>query len=454
MDNTLESKNQAVEKLNDTRRHLNELSDLVTKQQEEILLLQAREEHYQELEKELRRYRNQVEILAAERTTEWVAANEKILQEIIEREWVEEELRKITKRYELATKAGKVGVWDWDLWGGEFFIDPILYEILGLENQEATELDEWISYIHPADAKRVRRTIEAHVAAGTPNFELEHRILHNDGSIRWFLVRASTLLNENGKPHRLIGTNTDITYYKQAEEKLKQYTLKLQARNEELDAYAHTVAHDLKNPLSALTGIAEVLVNDYKDDPELAHYLQIIVRSGHKSNNIINELLLLASVRQQEDVNLGPLDMAKIVAETQERLMHMIDQQHAKLILPASWPEALGYGPWVEEVWANYISNAIKYGGEPPHLWLGATLQEDDYVRFWVRDNGPGLNETEQGQIFVPFAKLKKSSTKGHGLGLSIVQRIVKRLGGEVGVEGHQPSEQGSTFFFTLPKVK
>lgn len=451
MDNKSKKQAQLEAELATLRHQLAQLTELTATQAQQILTFQAQEEQHQELAKELRRYENQVQILAAERTTEWVAANEKILQEIIEREWVEEELRKVTKRYELATKAGKVGVWDWDLWSGEFFIDPILYTILGLKEQAVDSLEEWISYIHPADAERVRHTVEAHVAAGSTNFELEHRIHHQDGSIRWFLVRGSTIFDGDKKPYRLIGTNTDITDYKRAEEKLREYTLKLKARNEELDAYAHTVAHDLKNPLSAMTGIAEVLAVDYKEHEQLNHYLQVIARSGRKANNIIHELLLLASVRQQQEIKLGNLDMAKIVAEVKERLLYLIDEYQAELVLPSAWPTAVGYGPWIEEVWANYISNAIKYGGSPPRLELGATAQANGKIRFWVRDNGPGLSEAEQSQIFAPFAELKKNSTKGHGLGLSIVQRIVKRLGGEVGVEGHQPPESGCTFYFVLP---
>ncbi len=110
---------------------------------------------------------------------------------------------------------------------------------------------------------------------------------------------------------------------------------------------------------------------------------------------------------------------------------------------------ALGYGPWVEEVWANYLSNAIQYGGRPPRVELGATEQADGMVRFWVRDNGPGLTPEEQARLFTPFTRLDQVRAKGHGLGLSIVRRIVEKLGGQVGVESEVG--RGSVFTFTLP---
>jgi signal transduction histidine kinase len=108
----------------------------------------------------------------------------------------------------------------------------------------------------------------------------------------------------------------------------------------------------------------------------------------------------------------------------------------------------LGYGPWVEEVWANYVSNAIKYGGTPPRVEVGATSLPDGMVRFWVRDNGPGIAPENQARLFAEFERLQ-TKAEGHGLGLSIVKRIVQRLGGQVGVESQ--AGQGSTFSFTLP---
>jgi signal transduction histidine kinase len=104
-------------------------------------------------------------------------------------------------------------------------------------------------------------------------------------------------------------------------------------------------------------------------------------------------------------------------------------------------------------VWANYISNALKYGGKPPHIQLGADRQPDSMVRFWVRDNGAGLTLEEQERLFVPFQQLNKIHAEGHGLGLSIVRRIVERLGGKVNVESEGIPGQGSVFSFTLPAL-
>lgn len=236
---------------------------------------------------------------------------------------------------------------------------------------------------------------------------------------------------------------------KQAEETLRQRTADLEARNEELDAFAHTVAHDLKDPLGLIVGYVYILMESYASLPEdeVQSYLNDIARNALKMSDIIDSLLLLAGVRKME-VKMQPLNMAGIVVEAKRRLAHMIEKYHAEILLPACWPRALGYGPWVEEVWVNYLSNAIKYGGRPPRVEVGATVQSDGIVCFWVCDNGAGLTPENQATLFTPFTRLDRTHSEGHGLGLSIVRRIVAKLGGQVGVVSQVG--QGSTFTFTL----
>ena len=239
----------------------------------------------------------------------------------------------------------------------------------------------------------------------------------------------------------------------QAEQALREYAAELEARNEELDAFAHTVAHDLKGPLGHMVGFAYLLAEDQGtlSEADQRGYLQMIARSGHRMSNIIDELLLLSSVRKLGEVELRPLDMGGVVGDVLERLRYLIEANQATILCPEEWPQGIGYAAWVEEVWANYISNGIKYGGRPPRLELGATvsIESQGEVRFWVRDNGPGLTPEEQGRLFTPFTRLDQTRARGHGLGLSIVRRIVDKLNGSVGVESQVGT--GSTFWFTLP---
>ena len=231
---------------------------------------------------------------------------------------------------------------------------------------------------------------------------------------------------------------------------LEQQNIQLTEQNAELESFAHTVAHDLKNPLNGITGFSSLLI--YKlaasVDAQSLEYLQHIKQNGLEMAKITDALLLLASSRHQS-VDMTRLNMIEIVTSVQQRLAHIIEEYQGEIVmLSEQWPAALGYAPWIEEVWANYISNGLKYGGRPPRLELGAT-PEKGHIRFWLHDNGEGLTPEQQSQLFVPFTRLKQVRAEGHGLGLSIVQRVINRCGGQVGVESQVG--QGSTFYFTLP---
>jgi signal transduction histidine kinase len=254
----------------------------------------------------------------------------------------------------------------------------------------------------------------------------------------------------------------EVRERKQAEANLREVNVQLQeeARVREqliadLDAFAHTVAHDLKNPLAAVTLSSELLWKRLEGtlDPTTAEFLQAIRQMADKMGRIIRELLTLASVRQQ-DITPRPLRMGEVVKEAEERLRLMLEAAGAEVKHPEHWPVAMGYAPWVEEVWANYLSNALKYGGHPPRLELGAVMQADGQVRFWVHDNGDGVPAEKQADLFSPYARLEGTHIEGEGLGLSIVKRIVEKLGGQVGVESPGQPGQGSTFYFTLPVAR
>lgn len=236
---------------------------------------------------------------------------------------------------------------------------------------------------------------------------------------------------------------------KEMRQMLESQNQQLREQNSELNAFAHTVAHDLKNPLAKiLTSLSLVQEGRSKLDRETQELLQMSINSSRKMHNIIDELLLLASVRK-EAVKVGPVNMAAVINQVLSRLSHLINEYQPELILPDAWPQAQGYTPWIEEVWANYMSNGLKYGGQPPRLRFGATPQGDGMVRFWIQDNGPGLSPEKQANLFTEFTRLDSVRAQGHGLGLSIVRRIITKLSGQVGVES--ALGQGSLFYFTLP---
>ncbi len=335
------------------------------------------------------------------------------------------------------------------------FANPALSEMTGYSVEQLTHMppDKVEALIHPEHPEVLQRFRDRLQGKSVPS-RYGFRVIRKDGTAVW-LQMSSNLIEYQGEP-AVQATLVDITERRRTEAALRQRTVELQTHNEELDAFAHTVAHDLKNPLALTIGFADALMTRYADlsDQELEKYLETIARNGRRMRRIIDELLLLSSVRRLQEVEITPLDMGAIVSQAREREAQLIEERQPTIIVPESWPTALGHGPWIEEVWANYLSNALKYGGHPPHVELGATVQDDGQVRFWVKDNGPGLTPEEQDQLFKPFTRLAQVRVQGHGLGLSIVRRIVNKLSGKVGVESAGVPGQGSTFYFTLPAAE
>lgn len=158
------------------------------------------------------------------------------LRNITERKRIEEKLLTSEKRYELASRAGKVGVWDWNLETNEIYVDPNLKTMLGYADHEIqNHLDDWGKHVHPDDAERVIIEATAHIDGVKPQYEVIHRMLHKDGSTRWFLARGTAVRDANGKPYRLVGTDTDISERKQMEEEVREREAKLETQTIDLE---------------------------------------------------------------------------------------------------------------------------------------------------------------------------------------------------------------------------
>jgi len=373
-----------------------------------------------------------------------------IWRDITEKKGAEEAIRKSEERHRSVTQSSNDAIIlmdsDWRIisWnrGAENIFGYSEEKILG---QPATRLmPGHYKQLHLEEVKRLRAGGKPRVIGKT----IEYTGKREGGST--FPVELSLASWEAGKKTFFSAIIRDITARKQAESIQHRYAKELEAQNAELDAFAHTVAHDLKKPLTELIGFSSLLKIQITEtlNESQSNSLQKIEQNALKMGNIIDELLLLASVRDMKKIDTHPLDMAKIIAEVRMRLEYMIGEYQAELVLPECWPEAIGYRPWIEEVWVNYLSNAVQYGGRPPHIQMGATVEKET-IRFWVRDNGEGLSPDDQAQLFTAFERLHQASIEGHGLGLSIVRRIVEKLGGRVGVESRKG--HGSTFFFTLP---
>lgn len=317
-------------------------------------------------------------------------------------------------------------------------VNPAAERVLGY-SPDTLQGQRLIDFVHADDRTAAEGALNLHLNGKVGDAWFEAWFRRQDGTYRWLSWSICPLDGD-----RAYASARDLTERKHKEDELI-------ARNEELDAFAYSVAHDLKNPVASMLGFASLMHSYYDrmDQETLLYHVDEIVASGYQVREIVDALLLLSRVRQSDMPQTEPLDMYRIVEDVTDRIKAQIIESSAVINMPDHWPTAIGYQPWVEQVWMNYLTNAIKYGGTPPVIELGADAMENGMVRLWVRDNGQGLTEEQQASLFKPFSRMDKSRGDGHGLGLSIVQRIVHRLGGEVGVESIVG--EGSKFSFTLP---
>ena len=221
---------------------------------------------------------------------------------------------------------------------------------------------------------------------------------------------------------------------------LRQHVAELDKVNQDLDAFTYTVVHDLKRQLSIVLGFSSALEEEYTAvGKEMISRLGIVTQSGHKMDSIIDELMLLVHVRDMSGLAITSLDMGSIVTEALHRLSHFINRQQVEVVVADEWPKAVGYEPWIEEVWFTYISETLRFTEESLCIVVGGMEQADGNGRFWVRADDSRLTPDQQTRLSQIYERFRPG----------LVQRITEKLGGQFGIIEEEGQSKG--LFFTLP---
>jgi len=271
--------------------------------------------------------------------------------------------------------------------------------------------------------------------------DLESNIQTKQGESKW--ISASVLLLEVDNTPCLFSVSIDITDRKKAEEQLI-------AVNKELEAFSYSVSHDLRAPLRAINGYAKILQEDFSEklDEDGISSLNAILKNSRKMGELIDDLLAFSRLGRKIG-KTSEINMTSLVKSAKEE--ELIQNSHEiefviKELLPANGEQVL-----IKQVWVNLISNAVKYSKHKPKtiIEIGSYFK-DNYVVYYIKDNGAGFDMQYYDKLFGVFQRLhSQEEFEGTGIGLAIVQKIVNRHNGSVWAESKL--NEGSCFYFSLP---
>ena len=303
-----------------------------------------------------------------------------------------------------------------------------------------------------ADEQNVMRS-------GKPHVDFEERVVWPDGKETWVTTTKMPLRNAEGQTIGIFGISHDITERKRTEQAIRQLNTdlekqaeQLQAANKELEAFSYSVSHDLRAPLRAIDGYTRILVEDYEPllDDEGKRICGVISREARRMGQLIDDLLAFSRLGRKEMYS-SKIDMNALAASVFEELMKHENRERIDFGL-AKLPMARGDSSLIRQVWVNLLANAIKFTSKKDRsvIEVGCKHTREESI-YYVRDNGAGFDMEYGNKLFGVFQRLHtESEFSGTGVGLAIVQRIIRRHGGRVWAQG--AVEKGATFYFALPR--
>ena len=251
----------------------------------------------------------------------------------------------------------------------------------------------------------------------------------------------------------MIGFESDVTELKLAQEALARKAQELSRANAELEDFADSVSHDLKEPLRAIEAFSAFLAEDYSDklDEEGRRYISVVRENAVRMRDLIEDLLRLSRMgrvqHERTTVSAGAL-----VEDVCRDLAFALEEKNVDLRVQPGLPAISCDEVHMKQVFKNLISNAIKFNDKPQPVVEVTCRDDNGAYTFSIRDNGIGIDQQYHDKIFKIFQRLnRREDYKDTGVGLTICKKVVEAHGGTIWVEGSRPGE-GTTFSFAIPK--
>jgi len=402
-----------------------------------------------------------------------------LVRDITDQLRAEQRLRDSERRIALALEASGGALFDWDVGSGEVYLSESWSVMLGGDSRETlTTFPELARLLHPDDQEAQRKATVALLKTGSTPLHTEFRVRNLRGDWIWIESRGSvTERGSDGRALRIRGTNVDIGARKQVEVALRERdallreseieirklnaglerrverrTQALAAANRELESFSYSVSHDLRAPLRTIDGFSQIVLDEYapKLDATGRGYLERVREGSQHMAKLIDDLLELARVTRRE-LQIRACNLTAAVGEMVRELRNADPGRNVRLKI-ADEMQVIADPGLLRIVLDNLLRNAWKFTSRQAetHIEVGCSTTGAEPVYF-VRDNGVGFDMAYVGKLFGAFQRLHSDSEfQGTGIGLALVQRVIRRHVGEVWAEA-EPGH-GATFYFTFPQ--
>ncbi len=380
------------------------------------------------------------------------------ISDITTRKRTEKELELITHRLIMATKAGAIGIWDYDVVNNTLVWDERMYELYGIApDRFSGAYEAWEEGLHPDDLEEEREKLQR-ALRGEEEFNTEFRVVWpDDGSVHFINAHGTVLHDDSGNAVRMIGTNWDITERKLAEQELQDAKEGAEAAAQAKSEFLANMSHEIRTPMNGIIGMTELLLDT--DLSATQHEYQLIVRNSAESLlTILNDILDFSKIEAGRlSLDHYPFPIRNRVGDSLQSLGVRASEKEIELAyrIHPDVPEfVVGDAGRIQQVLVNLVGNAIKFTEEGEvvvEVRIESRTEEGVSLHFEVRDTGIGIPPEKQAVIFESFTQAESSTTRrfgGTGLGLAISRQLVDMMKGQMWVESELGT--GSTFHFTV----
>lgn len=409
----------------------------------------------------------------------WHADEIHLIQELsnqifprLERVQVEAALQESEERFRLSTYAVDGVVYDWDLQTDRVYRSEGLYRLIGIHPEDVpADKDWWSTRVHPEDLVELRMKMASilqggsdgqRLALGGYRYEFEYRVRHQNG--HWIDVwdRGYLIHNQQGKVVRVVGSTTDITSRKQAEQEREQLLARertareqAEAANRIKDEFLAVVSHELRSPLNPILGWSKLLRTRQLDQQKQEYALEVIERSAQIQAQLINDLLDVSRIlRGKLSLNKTVVDLGLTIQAALETVQLAVEAKSIQICtqLDSTFRLVSGDADRLQQVVWNLLSNAVKFTPEGGRVEVRLEYL-DPHAQITITDTGRGIHPSFLPHVFDRFRQEDATTTRqfgGLGLGLALVRYLVELHGGQV--EAASLGEgQGATFTVKLP---